>query len=213
MSSTWPDGEEFDESGFDEGDETDEGDEGEVEGDGPSGALGAKADEVLELSQREGPWQALAAELVALRSERAEKAQAQKSEADAAAVIEAGGEPDWTDEGFLDGLREQVLRSRVSAEARVSAMRRNKLLAEMGPVLGQSHFETEQAFAAVDGSWFGAGVDPLTEHPLYKAHALEVLAQKRQQDVLYRLSERTIVDEGREAAEEIRQFAKDAFDG
>jgi hypothetical protein len=181
--------------------------DGSVEDDAGEGPLGVSRDDLAELASRPGPWRDLAAELVAIRQERVEKAEAALRSAEAEAAIEAGY-VDFDDEGVRAGLREQVLKQRVSADARVAAYRRNQLAAQYGEV-GLATFEKEQAGQAGD-AWFYSG-DPLLEHPAYIEHRREQVALKRQEEALRRMSGRTIVEDAADAEAELAAYAEEVL--
>jgi hypothetical protein len=103
-----------------------------------------------------------------MRQERETKAAAERLAAEAEATL-ADGEPDWSDQAFLDGLRASVLAQRAASnEAHIAGMRRLRE-SQFGIATADTMLADEAARSSQVDDWL-SGSDPILEHPAYLDH-------------------------------------------
>ncbi len=139
---------------------------------------------------------------MAIRAERQAKAEADAQRLRAEAAIE-NGEADFTDAGFLDGLRAQVRAANEAADAQYSRVREQQLVAQYGEEGGRAAIEQERAEAA-EVKAFLAMSDPLYESEAFRAEEQANWAQERAEEVAATYF-RTMEDDAAEAEAGIRE--------
>ncbi len=110
----------------------------------------------------------IASELLVRIDENEAKAKAAEAIAQSEADV-ASGVADWSDEAFLDGLRQAVLVDRETAAAEFDRWRKAELVSKHGEVDGPIVFEQERK-ARAETAWFENGTDPLLSSPVWVAH-------------------------------------------